>query len=231
MLLWNFVKAEIYQINNISKKAKCSFRPSRFSKIDFTQNQSDRKIMKFPHCEMTTYSWWRCHTSRWQDDEESTAFSTSFLFTSSKKLGRIRIGMISVFCSDEATLEFTMLHKVWKCEVKIQNTRICLLILASNQFWQNLNLKNCHFYNFRDFQLCILVNLGFETYLKFTKKSKFRTSINAKNDIAWWFEFTKIWFYVKSEWQAGLKFTFWKFLEKSGIRQSLEIYIDISGKI
>ena len=36
---------------------------------------------------------------------------------------------------------------------------------------------------------------------KFTKNSKFRVSEIAKNDIFGPFEFTKIWFHVKSEWQ------------------------------
>ena len=55
-------------------------------------------------------------------------------------------------------------------------------------------------------------------------KLKFRTCKRAKNDIFWPFEFAKIWFHVKSEWQANskisrpccLNFTFWKFLEHSG---------------
>ena len=46
-------KAATYQINKIQhpKTGKNNnFRPSRFSKIDFTENLSDRKILKFPHC-------------------------------------------------------------------------------------------------------------------------------------------------------------------------------------
>ena len=54
-------------------------------------------------------------------------------------------------------------------------------------------------------------------------KSNFRTSKGAKNDIFVPFEFTKIWFHVKSEWlqndqsptKSSLNFTFWKFLEHS----------------
>ena len=54
-------------------------------------------------------------------------------------------------------------------------------------------------------------------------KSKFRTSKSAKIDICCLFELTKIWFHVKSKWQANCKistlgylnFTFWKFLEHS----------------
>ena len=33
------------------------------------------------------------------------------------------------------------------------------------------------------------------------QNSKFRVSEIAKNDIYWLFEFTKIWFHVKSEWR------------------------------
>ena len=49
----HFLKAKIYQMNKIKspKMAKIGrFITSRFSKIDFMQNLSDRKIMKFPHC-------------------------------------------------------------------------------------------------------------------------------------------------------------------------------------
>ena len=64
----------------------------------------------------------------------------------------------------------TMLQKLSKCEVKVHYTRIDLpLNFAWNQFWQDLNVKNCHFYNFRDSQLWILVNLGLEKWLKYTK--------------------------------------------------------------
>ena len=43
------------------------------------------------------------------------------------------------------------------------------LNFACNQFWQNLNLQICHFYNFRDTQIRILVNLGLVKWLKLTK--------------------------------------------------------------
>ena len=49
----HFLKAETYQINRFraSKLSKNgSFCSNRFSKIEFTQNLSDRKILKFPHC-------------------------------------------------------------------------------------------------------------------------------------------------------------------------------------
>ena len=63
-----------------------------------------------------------------------------------------------------------MFQKNLKCDVKVQSTRIYLPPnFACNQFWQNLNLKNCHFYNFRDSQVCFLVCLGLEKWLKFTK--------------------------------------------------------------
>ena len=62
-------------------------------------------------------------------------------------------------------------------------------------------------------------------------KSKFRTLKIAKNDIFGPFEFNKIRFHVKSEWQWNYKistklshnFTFWKFLEHSEM-VSLEFY-------
>ena len=44
----------------------------------------------------------------------------------------------------------TMLQKLSKCEVKVHNTRIhSHLNLAWNQFWQNLNMINCHFLQFQ----------------------------------------------------------------------------------
>ena len=47
---------------------------------------------------------------------------------------------------------------------------------------------------------------------KISKKSKFRTFKSGKNDISYLFEFTKIWFHVKSEWQANLKISHHAFL-------------------
>jgi len=46
----HFLKAEIYQINQIQSPKNCkngNFRTSRVSKVDFTQNMRDRKILKF----------------------------------------------------------------------------------------------------------------------------------------------------------------------------------------
>ena len=48
-----FLKDEIYQNNKIpslKKRKNGRFTTSRFSKIEFTQNPSDRKILKFSHC-------------------------------------------------------------------------------------------------------------------------------------------------------------------------------------
>ena len=53
----HFLKAEIYKIIKIQSPWMCrngSFGTSRVSKIDFTKNLNDRKILIFPHCE---YSW------------------------------------------------------------------------------------------------------------------------------------------------------------------------------
>ena len=48
-----FLKDEIYQNNKIpslKKRKNGRFTTSRLSKIEFTQNLSDRKILKFSHC-------------------------------------------------------------------------------------------------------------------------------------------------------------------------------------
>ena len=63
-----------------------------------------------------------------------------------------------------------MIQKISKCEVKVYNTNIHLLLnFAWNQFCQNLNLKNCHFYKVRGYEFWILVMLGLEKCLKFTE--------------------------------------------------------------
>ena len=64
----HFLKTEIYQIKEIQSPKNCktsSFRTFAFSKIDFTQNLSDSKIMKFPHCVCTILECWNleCSTS------------------------------------------------------------------------------------------------------------------------------------------------------------------------
>ena len=77
-----------------------------------------------------------------------------------------------------------------------------------NQFWQNLNLKNCHFYNFRVSQVATL-NFGkFGTWKNRSKllTSELRTSKIAKNDNFDHLKFTKIWFHVKSEHQTNSNF-------------------------
>ena len=100
--------------------------------------------------------WWMVTKSV----KTSFAYRTRRLFqTTLKNWGRKICGQIC-----------TMLQKLSKCEVKVHNTRIHLPFnFASNQFWQILNLKNWPFYNFRDTQLWILVNLGLEKWLKITK--------------------------------------------------------------
>ena len=50
----HFLKAEIYQIDKIRSPYNCNFRTSKLSIIDFTENLSDRKILKFLHCEWLT---------------------------------------------------------------------------------------------------------------------------------------------------------------------------------
>ena len=43
----HLLKDTIYQINQIQSPKNGSFRTSWFSKIDFTENLTDRKILKF----------------------------------------------------------------------------------------------------------------------------------------------------------------------------------------
>ena len=65
MIFCTFWKAAIYQINKIQhpKNGKNNnFRPSRLSKVVFTENLSDRKILKFPHCEL-----WSGNTEKWNE--------------------------------------------------------------------------------------------------------------------------------------------------------------------
>ena len=53
----HFLKAEIYQFNKIQSPfigQNGSFCISTILKIDFKQNLSDRKVMKFPHCVRAT---------------------------------------------------------------------------------------------------------------------------------------------------------------------------------
>ena len=95
-------------------------------------------------------------------------------------------------------------------------------ILREMKVWRIQTIQKCHFGNFRDSELWILVNLGLESCSN-VLKSKFRTSKIVNINIFGPFAFTKIWFHVKSEWQenhqistkSSLNFTFWKFLEHS----------------
>ena len=66
----------------------------------------------------------------------------------------------------QTSISCTMLQKLWKCEVKANNSRMYLpLNFAWNQFWQNLNLKNCIFHNFRDLKNCSnLLKSNYWTY-------------------------------------------------------------------
>ena len=99
----------------------------------------------------------------------------------------------------------TMLKKLSNCEVKAW---LCcnLIILLPLSFYVKSNFgkfkqsKNVIFGNFRDSELWLYVNLGFESSSHLLKL-KFRTSENVKNDIFGPSEFTKIWFHVKSEWR------------------------------
>ena len=94
--------------------------------------------------------------------------------------------------------QITMLQKLEKCEVKAYNVEI--QEFNWNQFWQNLNIKNSLFsmleaLNFEFWSIWDLEN-GSDLL-----KSKFRTSIISKKWHFWPFQFTKIWFQVKSDLQ------------------------------
>ena len=78
-----------------------------------------------------------------------------------------------------------MLQKLSKSEVKADSVEIQLPSNSTcNQFWLHLNIKKCLFYNCRDFEIWILVDLGLDNCSN-SLKSKFRTSNIAKNDNFW----------------------------------------------
>ena len=99
----------------------------------------------------------------------------------------------------------TMLQKLSKCEVK---DWLCwnLILLSQLQFYVKSNFGkfkrpiNVIFGHFKDSELWNLVNFGLESCSNLLK-SKYRTSNIAKINIFGPFEFTKIWFHVKYEWQ------------------------------
>ena len=100
---------------------------------------------------------------------------------------------------------FTMLQKLSKCEVKAW---LCwdLIILPPLRFYVKSNFgkfkrsKNVIFGNCRASELRNLVNLALDC-AQIYQKSKFRSSKIVKNNIFEPFEFTKILFHAKSEWQ------------------------------
>ena len=99
----------------------------------------------------------------------------------------------------------TMLQKLSKCEVKAW---LCwdLIILPPLRFYVKSNFgkfkrsKNVIFGNCRASELRNLVNLALDC-AQIYQKSKFRSSKIVKNNIFEPFEFTKILFHAKSEWQ------------------------------
>ena len=100
---------------------------------------------------------------------------------------------------------FTMLQKLSICKVKAwlcQNLIILLPIrfYVKSNFGEFKSSKNVIFGNFRDSELWILENLGLESCWNLLN-SNFWTSKIVKIIILGSFEFTKIWFHVKSEWQ------------------------------
>ena len=99
-------------------------------------------------------------------------------------------------------------------------------ILREIKLWWIQMVKKCHFLALLEvlnFNFC-----KFEPFLKsqIHQNSKLGVSKMAKNDILGPFEFAKIWFHVKSEWQqnyqastkSSLNFTFWRFLEQSAFK-------------
>ena len=76
----------------------------------------------------------------------------------------------------------------------------CHSILGEINFGKIWMWKIAIFYNFRDSKLWILVNLGLEEWLLFAKKSKFRPSKSAKNDIFDHLNSQEVWSHVKSKW-------------------------------
>ena len=103
-----------------------------------------------------------------------------------------------------------MLQKLSKCEVKAW---LCwnlfylppLRLYVKSNFGEFQQSKNVNFGNFRNCELGILVNLRLDSCSKLLK-SKFKTFKIARNDIFGPFEFAKIWFHAKSEWQKMIKF-------------------------
>ena len=91
-------------------------------------------------------------------------------------------------------IQFTMLQKLSKCEVKAWlcwNLIILppLRIYVKSNFGKFKRSKNVIFGSFRDSEIWILLNLGLESCSNLLN-SKFRTSKIAKNDIFGSFEFT-----------------------------------------
>ena len=97
----------------------------------------------------------------------------------------------------------TMLQKHSKCEVKAAKF---VEILPPLRFYVKSNFgkfkrsKNVIFGNCRASELRNLVNLALDC-AQIYQKSKFRSSKIVKNNIFEPFEFTKILFHAKSEWQ------------------------------
>ena len=82
-------------------------------------------------------------------------FSSNLIKSDSSNIpNRDMISLPFLFSRRLHILHSIMLQKLSKCEVKVHNTRIYLpLNFLRNEFWQNLDIKSCQFYNFRYSQL------------------------------------------------------------------------------
>ena len=100
----------------------------------------------------------------------------------------------------------TMLQKLSKCEVKawlcwnmIISPSLCFYV--KSHFGKFKRSENVIFDNFCGSEIFIFSKLEQLSSSKFTKNSKFRVYKIDKNDTFGPFEFTKIGFHIKSEWQ------------------------------
>ena len=120
-------------------------------------------------------------------------------FISCRNDGWMDTWRVQLKCENEQKRYYcTMLQNVSKCEVKAGLCWNLIILLplrtyVKSNFSAFKRLKNVIFGNFSNFEQL--------SSAKFTKNSKFRVSKMAKNDIFGLFEFAKIWFHIKSEWQ------------------------------
>ena len=109
------------------------------------------------------------------------------------------------------------IFEFWKkftslCSRKFQNVKLRLefvenlIILPPLRSTWNQILANSYSPKMSFWAILEVLNFAFSKFEQlqspaFTKNSKFRVSVIAKNDIFGLFEFAKFWFHVKSEWR------------------------------